>query len=120
MLQVLAVQARGAALSPGLEEVTRPLPQFCRAAGVAAAEVAAWAALADGHDWGAREDAQGRRDMLEHGCAFPRVSMIWHYQRMLNNILSETTCCCGPDPAFRFQSGLFLPKTILSLPIVLR
>lgn len=109
VLQVLAVQARGATLSPGLAEVTRPLPQFCRAAGVAAAEVAAWTALADGHDWGAREDAQGRRDMLEHGCAFPRISMIWHCQRKLNNKFSEAICCFGPH-AFRFPIGHFLPK----------
>ena len=36
-------------------------------AGVVGAEVAARTAMADGHDWGARQDAQGRRDILKRG-----------------------------------------------------
>lgn len=69
VVQVLTVQSRGRGLSDGLAELTWPLPQFCGAAGVAAAEVRAWAVLARDHHWGAREDCQGRLDWLELGSA---------------------------------------------------
>ncbi len=104
LLQVLAVQVRGVPLSSGLAELTWPLPRFCETLGVAPAEVHAWAVLAEGSDWGASDDAQGRRNMLELGCALAALlrpashdpcCMLSVYHPASHRVLASGVMCCS-------------------------